>query len=458
MSLPQPGNWTQMTIALAQDDVSAFAPLYDATFAQRADDESALLDVALLIGQGLKDRSRSCLQWMVAQHDNLAIGIGQGWLGQALWDAGLLKQLLERKVALPADTDERLTLLRQTIEGGQGAALEVLLGHGAAPDEERAAMSAVIGWAACFRHAGAVRTLVRHGFDPLWRDEAGLSALHWAAIGEEGAVDVGRFIQVVDTLLELGVPIDALTHQHQTPIGLSLLHGSNSAREQMAIYLLRKGADPTIGGDQAECALELAADDWCAEFLVEAHRGGVNMHWRDRGGRTLLHRACTRGGDAWTTVWSSKTLRAQSIPSSQPSFAWSKGAAQSIASALGSQPAAAPPTNPTPDSRTFARVLSLLHEAGIDVNAVDHEGESALFYLVRTGDTDRLAALLALGAETSITNHAGQTVHGVIDALVAEQTMSAESASALRAVLFGSDARREMQRLLGMGQAALRPD
>ena len=71
----------------------------------------------------------------------------------------------------------------------------------------------------------------------------------------------------------------------------------------------------------------------------------------------------------------------------------------------------------TPLMLANAEVSKLLLQQGASVDDVDSEGKSALMYAVEAADFDKVAYLVAQGADTQIRDSAGQTAADYAEAL-----------------------------------------
>jgi ankyrin repeat protein len=144
-----------------------------------------------------------------------------------------------------------------------------------------------LGQAADRGDLAAVTALLAQGADVGAFDEAGQTALHWAARGGDPARPHrerpagGERLAVIATLLDAGADVDAVDRRPHyvggssgwTPLILALHHRQFGA----ATLLLERGADPNIRSNEGRSAMEIArAEDPPGDILARLRAKGFH--------------------------------------------------------------------------------------------------------------------------------------------------------------------------------------
>lgn len=148
-------------------------------------------------------------------------------------------------------TGAGIPVLAVAADAGDGEVVELLLESGASVDAPDPIGFTPLIYGARAGRDGVVRRLVAAGADPGHAAQVGgmgMTALHMAAAR-------GR-TQVVRTLLELGVPVDAPNARGETPLVWALTEG----HPETGLVLLAAGADPDRAGETGYSPRQAARD------------------------------------------------------------------------------------------------------------------------------------------------------------------------------------------------------
>jgi len=241
-------------LALVAQGVDVAATEPDGTtalhWAVRTADEAL---IAALLGAGA-DPNAGNRYGMTPQH--LAAENGDATALQALLEAGA-----DPNAVLPEGESVLLTAART----GSPEVIRVLLKAGADVDRrEKFYGETALMWAAAENHAEAVRVLIEHGADPNIRSapqtwekrrlsQTLLSLGEWTPIfyaARENALDAGR------ALVDGGADLDVTDPDGATALVIAIIN----AHYEFAELLLEAGADPNIVDESAMGPLYAAAD------------------------------------------------------------------------------------------------------------------------------------------------------------------------------------------------------
>ena len=165
-------------------------------------------------------------------------------------DGPVIKALLEAGANPNSTLMEGETALMTAARSGSVEAVELLLDAGANVNvQESWTGQTALMWAAAEGHAAVIPPLVAHGADPGLRSNRGFTALLFAA--RDGQTDV------VQTLLEAGADLDeqlsinstltagGVEQRRASDAGLNaFLLAAGNAHFELAAYLMDRGADP----------------------------------------------------------------------------------------------------------------------------------------------------------------------------------------------------------------------
>lgn len=309
--------------------------------------------------------------------------------------------------AAPAAPD-----LFQSIRNGDISALRSALSQGADANAADRRGATLLMHSAAFGSADAMKLLLDAGADVNAANSFGATALVWAA-SEEPKVRM---------LVEHGAKVNVRTRLGRTPLMVAAACDGCSG---IVRYLLAKGADVKVRDESGAGALQLAAlagDEESVNLLLNA---GADAKAADRDGNTPLFTAlekCSagaaraliaRGADVNAKLTSAGAVKfgpIQLIGISPLHIAspYCDSSITRIMIAAHASPNVADIRGMTPlmlsvstESGNPAKVKALL-EAGADVGAKDRNGETALDWALKYGETDAAAALRAAGAKQGL--------------------------------------------------------
>jgi uncharacterized protein len=326
------------------------------------------------------------------------------------------------------------TPLMTAARAGNEPAVAALLAAGAAPDaREGVRGQTALMWAAALGHAGVVRQLLAHhaGVDLLdWPNDqkpmeeregrlppggaplpaGGLSALQFAA--RNGQVDA------VAALLEAGARVNQADAQGWTPLLLAIVNTHYGT----ARLLLAKGANPGLANREGIAPLYAAVDMRVPDITARPLRPQLDATSNEE----LLEALLAAGADPNQPVSGKGGLGAGATPfmraaragdvvamklllehGAKAPLATSEGAnALMIAAGMGRRFGARAQAVAESDLDATAQ---LCLAAGIDANAANAQGETALHAAVLAANADMVRVLLRHGARGDLRNKRGFT-------------------------------------------------
>jgi len=238
----------------------------------------------------------------------------------------------------------------------------------------------------------AVRALLRAKTDVNTAAPDGMTALHWAALGDD--------IEMVRLLLGNGARVSASNRYGVTPLSLAALNGSATMIE----VLLAAGADPDTVVSRGQTVLMTAArSGHIAAVRALLDRGASVDAQEDLLGETALTWAAAENHADIVSL----LLKAKADPNQRSkSVTWPKDSF-----GLEGVPTFLPKGGWTPlmyaareGATEAARTLA---EGGADLNAVDAEKTSALIRAITNSHYDTAAALIEAGADPNLADNAG---------------------------------------------------
>lgn len=356
--------------------------------------------------------------------------------------------MIEKLLAAGADANATVTLgetaLMTAAHTGNVEAAKVLLAHGAAVDaREQWRGQTALMWAVSERHPEMVKELIDHGADvnarsaiqhwerqttaeprEKWLPPGGLTPLLFAA--RQGCLECARI------LAEKGADLNA-----QDPDGIgTVLSAAINGHYDVGIFLLDKGVDPNLADKTGRTALYAAVDDHTMPAsnrpspkeidnehssldlinALLAHGANVNARLlTQQPYRTKLD----RGDDTMLTTGTTALVRAAKAGDVEVvRLLLAKGADAKLATKNDINPLMAAAGVGTKEEDTTGRhkteaqaieTVKLCIEAGVDINAADNRGETALHGAAREGYTEVVKFLVQHGGKLDVKSKRGFT-------------------------------------------------
>jgi len=356
----------------------------------------------------------------------------------------IIERLLKAGVDPNSVSTEGETALMTVARTGVVEAAKVLLDHGAKVDarEEWHGQTALM-WAVDEQHPAMVKELIAHGADvnavsninkwerqvtseprDKWLPLGGLTPLLFAA--RQGCVECAK------VLLEGGAKIDMTDPDGISPVLLAIING----HYDVAGFLLNKGADPNLAYDTGRTALfsavdfnTMPADNRPAPRVIDNQISSLDLIklLLDKGANVNAqlkkqqpYRAkLDRGEDTMLTTGTTPLLRAAKASDIHAMrVLLARGADPKLATRAGITPlmAAAGLGSKEEDStgrfkteEEAIEAIQLCLDAGVDINAANGQGQTALHAAAQKG-YDRVVQFLAdHGANLSVKDRQGKT-------------------------------------------------
>jgi ankyrin repeat protein len=364
-------------------------------------------------------------------------GVTALYLASVNGRAPMIERLLEAGADANASSPEGETALMTAARTGSVEAARVLLAHGASVDaREGWRGQTALMWAAAQNHAAMVRELLSNGADvnarsavqtwerqnteeprEKWLPPGGLTPLLFAA--RQGSLESAR------VLVESGAEVNAADPSGISPLLSAIING----HYDLAGLLLEKGADPNLGDVDGRTPLFAAVDmntmpvsnvpmpkvihNSITSFDLIGALLARGAHVNAQLTSQQAYRAkLDRGTDTVLTTGSTPLLRAAKAGDvATVGVLLAKGADARLPTRAGINPlmiAAGLGTKEedlTGRSKTEAdaiRTMTLLVDAGLDVNAVDTAGRTALHGAALQGYDQVVRWLVDRGARLDI--------------------------------------------------------
>jgi len=420
-------------IALLKQHADVNAPEPDGTtaldWAVRQDDRE-MVDRLIKAGANVKAANR--------------YGVTPLYLACVNGSAPMIAKLLDAGADANAASTEGETALMTVARTGNVDAAKVLLAHGAdVNSKEQWRQQTPLMWAVAESHPEMAQELIAHGADvnarqvtwnwerqmtkeprEKWMPLGGLTPLLFAA--RQGCLECARI------LLKAGAELNAADPNDVSPVLMATING----HYDFAGLLLDHGADPNIADETGRTALYAAVDmhtmpasnrpspneienQLTSMDLIQsllAHGANVNVQLKkiqpyrtklDRGDDTMLGTGTTpllraaKAGDA-------EAIQALLAKGADPKIPNKTGIAPLMAAAgLGSKE-----EDTTARSKTEAQAIAsikLFLAAGVDVNAADNQGDTALHGAAQKGTDQVVQFLVDHGAKLDIKDKKGRS-------------------------------------------------
>jgi len=359
-------------------------------------------------------------------------------------DPAMIERLLKAGADANASGPEGETALMTVAHTGNVEAAKVLLGHGAKVDaRESWRGQTALMWAAGQSHPAMVRELVAHGADvnarsaqqewkrqvtaeprEKWMPQGALTPLLFAA--RQGCLECAQ------VLVEKGADLNAADLEGVSPLLLALING----HYDVAGFLIGKGANVNLADKTGRTALYAAVDFHTMPAsnrpapkeidnalssmdiikMLGEHGANVNAQLeRQQPYRTKLD----RGDDTMFGAGTTPLLRAAKAGDTEVvRLLLAKGADAKLTTRTGINPLMAAAGVGTREEDTTGRrkteadaveTITLLLEAGVDVNAVDGAGRTAMHGAALWGLDQVVKFLAERGARLDLKDKRGFT-------------------------------------------------
>lgn len=359
-------------------------------------------------------------------------------------DAAVVEKLLKAGADPNASGPDGETPLMTVAHSGAVDAAKVLLAHGAKVDAREAWHGeTALMWAAAQSHPEMIKTLLAAGADinamstvvhwerqvtaeprDKWLPPGGFTPLMFAA--REGCVEC------VKVLADAGANLNLADPDGITPMVDSIING----HYDVAAALLDKGADPNLFDKTGRAALYAAVDAHTMPYsnrpspdeshnqitsldlikLLIAHGADINMRLKTQ---QPYRSKVDRGDDTMLTTGTTPLLRAAKAGDvTVIAMLLARGADAKLTTRNGINPVMAAAGLGTNESDGVGRrktqkeaidSMDLLLKAGVDINAIDNRGESAVFGAAQKGWDEIVQYLADHGARLDEKDKKGLT-------------------------------------------------
>jgi uncharacterized protein len=415
---------------------------------QRVDVNAAEVDGTTALHWAVRNDDADLVDRLIRARANVKAanryGITPLYLASLNGNAAVIEKLLKAGADANAVVNEGESALMTAARSGSVDAVKVLLANGADVNaRETWHGETALMWAVSEKHASVARELIAKGADvnarsavnkwerqstaeprEKWLPLGGLTALEFAA--RDGCVDC------IPVLVDAKADINAADQDGITPLLSALING----HYDVAGLLLEKGADPNIADRTGRTPLYSAVDfhtmpasnrpspkeidneltslDVVTRLLAKG--ANVNAQLKQQQPyRTKLD----RGDDTMLTTGTTPLLRAAKAGDvAAMKLLLEKGADAKLATRAGINPLMAAAGLGTKEEDTTGRrktqadaieAIKLCLEAGLDINAVDSRGQSALHGAAFWGLDDVVQFLAERGAKLDLKDKQGRT-------------------------------------------------
>jgi uncharacterized protein len=359
-------------------------------------------------------------------------------------DAAVIEKLLKAGANVNAKGQEDETPLMTVARAGNVEAAKVLLAHGATVDaREKWHGETALMWAAAEKHPAMIEELIAHGADvnavstvvnwerqttaeprEKWLPLGGFTPLMFAA--REGCV------ACLPVLVKAGANLNQGDPDGLTPMVDAIING----HYDVARFLLEKGADPNLADKTGRAALYATVDAHTMpasnrpspdesdneitslnliKFLV-THGADVNTQLK---AQQPYRTKVDRGADSMLTTGTTPIIRAAKAGDSVVmALLLDKGADPKLTTRNGINPIMAAAGLGTKEEDTIGRKktekevvdsIDLCLKTGVDINAVDSRGQTALHGAAQKGWDQVVQYLVDHGAKVDVKDKKGLT-------------------------------------------------
>jgi len=358
-------------------------------------------------------------------------GVTPLWLACQNGSAPMVETLLTAGATANAALPSGETVLMTTSRTGSAEAVSLLVAHGANMNaQEQSRGQTALMWAVAQQHPDVVKTLVELGADVHVRSDARPRRIHTRTAGfnPTGVIDTVQGGNTAMLFAARQGNLDAARHlaaggadvNDTAPMGTSaLVVAAHSGHTAVATFLLAEGADPNAAeaGYTALHGATLRGDEVLAKALLAQGADPDAPVRRGSPGRRnspdyVLEHDVVGATAFWLAARFAEPgiMRALAERGADPSVVMADGATPLMAATDArrrTEPGLA--ANPAEEERLVLEAARVAIEAGVDVNAVDATGTTALHTAARRR-LDTVVRLLAnSGANLNAKNEAGQT-------------------------------------------------
>ena len=358
-------------------------------------------------------------------------GVTPLWLACQNGSAPMVETLLTAGATANAALPSGETVLMTASRTGSAEAVSLLVAHGANMNaQEQSRGQTALMWAVAQQHPDVVKTLVELGADVHVRSDARPRRIHTRTAGfnPTGVIDTVQGGNTAMLFAARQGNLDATRHlaaggadvNDTAPMGTSaLVVAAHSGHTAVATFLLAEGADPNAAeaGYTALHGATLRGDEVLAKALLAQGADPDAPVRRGSPGRRnspdyVLEHDVVGATAFWLAARFAEPgiMRALAERGADPSVVMADGATPLMA-ATGARRRTEPglAANPAEEERLVLEAARVAIEAGVDVNAVDATGTTALHTAARRR-LDTVVRLLAnSGANLNAKNEAGQT-------------------------------------------------
>ncbi|HTW64376.1 MAG TPA: ankyrin repeat domain-containing protein [Bryobacteraceae bacterium] len=420
-------------LALLKQHVDVNTPEADGTtalaWAVREDDRD-MVDRLIKAGAHVKTANR--------------YGVTPLYLACVNGNAPMIEKLLSAGADANSTTSEGETALMTAARSGNAEAAKVLIEHGADVNaKEQWREQTPLMWAVAECHPEVAQELIAHGADvnaqqvtwhwerqvtkeprEKWMPLGGLTPLHFAA--RQGCLAGAQ------VLVKAGAQMNATNPNGFSPLLLAIIN----AHYDVAAYLIDQGADPNITDETGRTPLYAAVDmhtlpesnlpwpngvnnkftslDVIQDLL--AHGANVNAQLKKQ---QPYRSKVDRGADTMLGTGTTPLMRAAKVGDTEVmQLLLAKGADPKLTTRFGITTVMAAAGLGTKEEDTTGRrktedeaiaAIKLLLAAGVDVNAADRQGQTALHGAAQKGYDQVVQFLADHGAKLDVKDAKGRT-------------------------------------------------
>lgn len=334
--------------------------------------------------------------------------------------AAMVKKLLDAGANPNVADQSGQTPLMTCSHTGNAEAVSALLDHGAnVSARENARGQTALMWAAAGGHPEAVAALIAHHADVRALSKTGFSPLLFAA--QNGNVESAKL------LLAAGADPDEPSQQYGNPLTVAAASG----HEDLSLFLLSKGADPNVADAYGITPLHYSVQRGIRELTGYSYDGnrpappnmpklmkallayGANPNVRIKKTIFVLPTRTTTASMVGATPFflaavagDADAMRFLVDHGGNPLTTNSGGVTPLMVAAAGG--AREDERNEEQEKQAFEAV-KLAIELGNDVNAVNAQGETAMFGAAGAGSDEMVQYLFDHGAKLDVRDRAGQS-------------------------------------------------